>query len=320
MDVRRSVGVAAGAILAACATAPEKQEAAPAVQDFDAVQIVRIDTVGPAGGVSARCGVKNDRGNSEILAPGVAEVIRSARPLEVLCFAPGYRIAMRSLESSGDVIGPAATGVVTGGAVGAVAALPLLAVPVFGVLMYAGVVGGGALLGGAVNAADKHSKGKIYSYPPSAVIAMVPESSLPSDALGGARPLTATEPVPQPSLAAMSAAPMPMVAPMTQPALAAAPPATPVFKVATAPAVAPMLPISHEVPAFPPEAAQAGLTEGKVRAQLVIDAEGNVSSVRIVEARPEKLFDRAVTETLTRWKFARGDPGRQFDAEIEFRR
>ncbi len=319
MEFRRDAGIGAAVILAACAAGPEKKEAAPAVQDFDAVQIVRIDTVGPAGGVSARCGVKNDRGNSEILAPGVAEVIRSARPLEVLCFAPGYRIAMRSLESTGDVIGPAATGVVTGGAMGAVAALPLLAVPVFGPLMYAGVVGGGALLGGAVNAADKHSKGKIYSYPPSAVIAMVPESAVSSDVGAAARPLTATEPVPQPTHAAMSAAPIPAMAPM-QPALAAAAPPPAVFKVAAAPSVAPMLPISHEVPAFPPEAAQAGLTEGHVRAQLAIDAEGNVSAVRIVEARPAGYFNRAVTETLSRWKFPAGTAGRQFDAEIEFRR
>ena len=148
------------AFLAGCAAAPEKNAPAVAVQDFDAVQVVRIETVGTGGTVNARCGVKNDRGSSEILAPGVAEVVRSARPLEILCFAAGYRIAMRSLESSGDVVGPAATGVVTGGAMTAMVAIPLLAVPVFGPLMYMGAVGGGALLGGAVNAADKHSQGR----------------------------------------------------------------------------------------------------------------------------------------------------------------
>ena len=177
MDARAGMFVAA-AILAGCASAPANKEPAAAVQDLDALQVVRIETIGPEGQVRARCGVKNDRGSSEILAPGVAEVIRSARPLEVLCFSQGYRIAMRSLESTGDVLGSAATGVVAGGAVSAVAALPLLTVPVFGPFMYAGAVGASALLGGAVNAADKHSEGKIYSYPPSVLISMVPESAL----------------------------------------------------------------------------------------------------------------------------------------------
>jgi len=57
-----------------------------------------------------------------------------------------------------------------------------------------------------------------------------------------------------------------------------------------------------------------------VRARLDIDSEGNVTRVLVVEARPERVFDRAVTETLARWRFARGAPNRQFDTEIEFRR
>jgi TonB family protein len=297
----------AAALVAACASAPAPKEAAPAIQDPEAIQVVRIQTLGPEGPVAARCGVKNDRGSSEILAPGVAEVIRSPRPLEVLCFAQGYRIAMRSLESTGDVIGPAATGVVTGGAVGAVAALPLLAVPVFGPLMYAGVVGGGALLGGAVNAADKHTQGKIYSYPPSAIVTLVPENapigaSLQAAALN--RPLTATDPVPSPAAPGLSAAPLAASAPFMIPRT----PSEPLF------------PLSHQVPQFPAEAAQAGVSEGRVRARLEIDGEGNVTRVSILEARPERVFDRAVTETLGRWKFARGVGSRQFETEVEFRR
>ena len=80
------------------------------------------------------------------------------------------------------------------------------------------------------------------------------------------------------------------------------------------------MPIAHEVPAFPPEAEQAGVKAGKVRAQLVINSEGNVTTVRIVESNPERVFDRVINDTLARWKFARGAPDRQFDAEIEFRR
>ncbi|HUP96886.1 MAG TPA: TonB family protein [Usitatibacter sp.] len=323
MDLR-SVVVIAAVLTSGCASAPSRKEAAPAVQDHEALQVVRIETLGPQGPLSSRCGVKNDRGTSEILAPGVAEVVRSAKPLEILCFTPGYRIAMRSLESTGDVIGSAATGVVAGGAMSAVAALPLLTVPVFGPLMYAGAVGGAALLGGAVNAADKHSQGKIYSYPPSAIVSMVPEGAMPGGAAAPhARALTAVEPVPIAASPTSSAAPVAPSAPMAQPALAApqpVPPApSPAFRVASS-ATAPLLPIAHEVPAFPGEAAQAGVASGNVRALLAIDAEGNVTAVRILEARPERVFDRAVNESLARWKFPRGDASRQFEAEIEFRR
>ena len=301
----RFLAGAACALLCGCASAPPAPQGAPAVHDPDAIQIVRVETVGPEGRVATRCGVKNDRGNSEILAPGVAEVIRSARPLEILCFAPGYRMAMRSLESTGDVIGPAATGVMAGGAVTAVAALPLLTVPVFGPLMYAGAVGGVALIGGAANAADKHAKGKIYSYPPSAVITMVPENaSLESTAMlaAAARAPTAIAPAPAPAAAGLTAAPAVPAAPMS------------------APRSAPLMPIAHEVPVFPPEAMQAGVSDGRVRARLDIDSEGKVTRVHVVEARPEKVFDRAVTETLARWRFGQGAPNRQFDTEIEFRR
>ena len=306
MLIRWGAFIAGGALIFGCA-APAKKEAAAAIDDPDAIQVVRIHAMGVDGPVPARCGVKNDRGSSEILAPGVAEVLRSAKPLEVLCFASGHRIAMRSIESTGDVIGPAATGVVTGGAVSAVAALPLLAVPVFGPLMYAGAVGGGALLGGAVNAADKHTQGKIYSYPPSVVVTLVPENAPIGSSIqlaARSRPLTASEAVPPASTAGLSAAPLPAAAPMMLPRSGAGP----------------LMPVAHEVPAFPQEAALTGLFEGRVRARLDIDAEGSVTRVLVVEARPEKLFDRAVTETLARWKFPAGAAGRQFETEVEFRR
>jgi TonB family protein len=291
--------------VAGCAATPAGKQAMPAVDDADAIQVVRIHTLGPDGPVAARCGVKNDRGTSEILSPGVAEVFRSAKPLEVLCFAPGYRIAMRSIESTGDVIGPAATGVVAGGTMTAIAALPLLTVPVFGPFMYAGAVGSGALVGGAVNAADKHSQGKIYSYPPSAVMTLVPEDALPGAAVRPARPLLAADPVPPAAAGGLSAASMAAASPMGVPRSAV---------------VAAPRPIQHEVPPFPAEAAQAGLTEGRVRARVAIDDAGNVTRVDVLEARPPGIFDRVVTETLARWKFARGDASRSFETEVEFRR
>jgi len=321
----------AGAV-AGCASAPEKKEAA-VVQDPEALQLVKVETVSAAGPLAgARCGVKNDRGGSEIVSPGVAEVIRSSKPLEILCFMQGYRVAIQSLESTGDVVGSAATGAVLGAGVSAVAALPLLTIPIMGPFMYAGAVGGSALLAGTINAADKHAKGKIYSYPPAVLVRMVAydqqvpgapafqiaaRSARPEEGAQTAAP-TAQQPLPQPSL--MGSAPAPALAP-------AAPAPTPVpsmmlASVATPRGAAepPVVPVSHVIPEFPAEAATAGVSEGRVRAQLEIDGDGNVTTVRIMEAQPMRVFDRAVSETLMRWKFARGSDNRRFEAEIEFRR
>lgn len=305
--------LAVAGAMAGCAATPEAGRPAVAVQDPDAIQVVRIETVGPGGTVSgARCGVKNDRGSSEILAPGVAEVIRSAKPLEILCFVPGYRVAMLSVESGGDVIGPAATGVVAGGAVSAVAALPLLGVPVVGPLMYMGAVGGSALLGGAINAADKHSQGKIYSYPPSVLVRMTPQE-------GAAAFQVAARPAP---LEAPAALPSPN--PIARPAPLAVSPSAPLPVPAAAPAAAlqplAMAPIEHALPEFPLEAARAGVDGGRVTARLSIDRSGRVTSVRILESQPPRVFDRAVSDTLARWRFAPGPDARTFDAEIEFKR
>lgn len=319
--------------LAGCAATPAKKESA-VVKDTEALQLVKIETVSTVGAITgARCGVKNDRGGSEILSPGVAEVIRSSRPLEILCFMPGYRVAIQSLESTGDVVGPAATGAVVGGAVSAIAALPLLTIPVMGPFLYAGAVGGSALLGGTINAADQHAKGKIYSYPPAVLVRMVPYDmqspgapafqiaarTAPPEETVQPSALAAPQPIPQPS--SVPAAAAPGLAPV-----APAPAPTAVGSMMLA-AVSmprsvepPVVPISHVIPEFPAEAAKAGVAEGRVRAQLEIDGEGNVTAVRIMEAQPMRVFDRAVSDTLKLWKFARGADNRRFEAEIEFRR
>lgn len=331
----RSAGVLCAALaLAGCAGTPEKKAAA-VVNDPEAMQLVKVETIGADGPLAgARCGVKNDKGGSEILTPGVAEVIRSARPLEILCFMHGYRVAIQSIDSTGDVIGPAATGALVGGGLSAVAALPLLTIPVMGPIMYMGAVGGSALLGGAVNAADKHTKGKIYSYPPALLVRMVPyDTQNPGAAfqIAAARPAVSETVAPAPletpkpmapaaPVALAAAAPaMPVSPPPAMPV--SPPPAMMLASVGTTRAVeAPVVPIAHVIPEFPDEAAQAGVSQGRVRAQLEIGADGNVKGVRILESQPGRVFDRAVSETLMRWKFASGGANRRFDAEIEFRR
>ncbi|MFI4904686.1 MAG: TonB family protein, partial [Burkholderiales bacterium] len=57
-----------------------------------------------------------------------------------------------------------------------------------------------------------------------------------------------------------------------------------------------------------------------VKAQLAIDATGKVTGVRIVDAKPARVFDRAVKDALAHWTFPAGDAGRSTEVEIAFRR
>ena len=77
--------------------------------------------------------------------------------------------------------------------------------------------------------------------------------------------------------------------------------------------------ISREQPDFPRDAIRAGIESGSVRARVIINAAGGVSSVVIVEARPTRVFDRSVTQALLRWKFNPGTDGRTYETEINFK-
>ena len=77
--------------------------------------------------------------------------------------------------------------------------------------------------------------------------------------------------------------------------------------------------VSREQPQFPKEAARSGVESGRVRAKMVIDAAGGVSSVVIVEATPSRVFDRSVSQALSRWKFNPGAEGRTYETEINFK-
>jgi protein TonB len=73
-------------------------------------------------------------------------------------------------------------------------------------------------------------------------------------------------------------------------------------------------------PEFPKEAAREGLTRGSVRARVLIDGAGNVTSVDILDSRPSRVFDRAVRRALMDWKFNPGTENRNYEAEIDFKR
>ncbi|MEO6748172.1 MAG: TonB family protein, partial [Casimicrobiaceae bacterium] len=81
-----------------------------------------------------------------------------------------------------------------------------------------------------------------------------------------------------------------------------------------------LLPLTRQDPDFPREAIVRGVSSGAVKARLAIDAAGHVSAVNIVDARPTHVFDRAVTDALSRWTFPAGEPGRSTEVEIAFHR
>jgi periplasmic protein TonB len=86
------------------------------------------------------------------------------------------------------------------------------------------------------------------------------------------------------------------------------------------PAMADAQLVSRVEPEFPREASQAGVDKGKVKARMTLDAKGEVVRVEILEATPRRIFDRAVTRTLSQWKFNAGPEGRQAEVEIDFTR
>jgi protein TonB len=73
-----------------------------------------------------------------------------------------------------------------------------------------------------------------------------------------------------------------------------------------------------EKPSFPREAIKAGVEKGQVIAVLTIDDKGNVSSVDITSARPPRVFDRVVRDTLSDWKCVAEGSSYKAKVEINF--
>ena len=148
---------------------------------------------------------------------------------------------------------------------------------------------------------------------------------LPLPAAAANAPPPAAKADAKPSVAELKSAAPAVAAPVAAPvqtASAASVVASPAPTARPAPAkeVAPALTvISREPPEFPRDAIRAGIESGRVRARLSINAAGGVSEVVIVEARPVRVFNRAVTEALLRWKFNPGTNGRTFETEINFK-
>jgi TonB family protein len=155
-----------------------------------------------------------------------------------------------------------------------------------------------------------------------------PKAVVPTAATPAPPPVTAPSFAPVTTAAPTPAAPAARPAADAAPANATPPPTT---VASAAPTARPASPpsstaspivsvVAREQPEFPREAARQGVESGTVRARLTINAAGDVTNVAIVQAKPGRVFDRAVTSSLSRWKFNPGTEGRNYETEIVFQR
>lgn len=77
-------------------------------------------------------------------------------------------------------------------------------------------------------------------------------------------------------------------------------------------------PIAKVEPEYPREAVKKEL-EGTVIADLDIDANGNVTDVRIVSAKPLRVFDAATKAALMQWKFKPAPEKWVGEVELDFK-
>jgi len=64
-----------------------------------------------------------------------------------------------------------------------------------------------------------------------------------------------------------------------------------------------VVPTTRIEPVYPPRALRAGI-EGMVTVEFTIMTDGSVSNIEVVKGEPPGIFDRAVIQAVSRWKFA----------------
>ncbi|GIX40147.1 MAG: cell envelope biogenesis protein TonB [Silanimonas sp.] len=130
--------------------------------------------------------------------------------------------------------------------------------------------------------------------------AAAPPPAAPTPAPEPVAPAPAPEPAPA---VAQPASPPPTPAPVAS-APATPPPAAP----APRPTAASLRPISTPQPPYPREAARSRAS-GSVTVQFTVAADGSVTNIQVLRARPRGLFERSVEETVATWRFeAPGEP------------
>jgi protein TonB len=68
-------------------------------------------------------------------------------------------------------------------------------------------------------------------------------------------------------------------------------------------------------PEFP---ADASVNAGTVKARVAIDPQGKVTEVTIVEATPQRVFDRAAISALKGWRFEPSGQTQVYDVKLVF--
>lgn len=139
-------------------------------------------------------------------------------------------------------------------------------------------------------------KGKAADAKPKAEPRRMPESTVTGGT--GAQRTPATAPALPPLLTAYS--PAAETAPRAQPAAVD----TAVNPPATQPAPDVLRALDRPTPLYPAEALRDGIRQGRVQASFVVNPDGSVSGVRIANAAPARVFDRAVRTALAQWRFA----------------
>jgi protein TonB len=74
-------------------------------------------------------------------------------------------------------------------------------------------------------------------------------------------------------------------------------------------------PLKTDPPNYPAEAARRG-TEGYVELEIVIAADGKVSSVNVLKAEPARVFEREALSAVRRWTF---NPATENGSPVESR-
>lgn len=129
-------------------------------------------------------------------------------------------------------------------------------------------------------------------------------------------------PVPAPTIAAITtekpAEPPPM--PTIKAPPADLPPPKPAPKPRLRSGVQPIYrpPVAELLQAYPRQARREGLG-GRVTLRLTVSPSGDVIQVLVRESEPKRIFDRAATEYVQKFRFEKGEDEFEVDQTIEFR-
>jgi protein TonB len=67
----------------------------------------------------------------------------------------------------------------------------------------------------------------------------------------------------------------------------------------------PLTPLAQAPPVYPLRAKQMGI-QGWVKVKFIVNEEGGVESIEILDAQPERIFERSVIRCVSAWRFAPG--------------